>query len=220
MKKSSLLQSVVFDFDGVVADTPKFYFKHMKQVLLRYGVKASDNEIRSLLGYGLEEQLKLICLKYNVDIPFEDFLVESLFLSSQEIAVKAKPLPGLFELVFSLKELGIKIGMASNNFRSVILPFLAKHNLLEYFDVIVSGDEIKSFKPLPDVYLFCLKKLSAKPFLSVAIEDTFVGIESAKSAGMKVIFLSNSFSDSVSLADLSVSNLRSLNVEVLRGLFS
>ncbi|MEM4257466.1 MAG: HAD family phosphatase [Candidatus Diapherotrites archaeon] len=219
MKKPFLLQSVVFDFDGVIANTPKFYFKHMRNVLLRRGINVSNSELCSLLGYGLEEQLKIICLKYSVDIPLGDFLSESLFLASQEISVKAKPLPGLFCLVSSLKECGVKVGIASNNFRSVIFPFLTRHGLLEYFDVIVSGDEIKSFKPLPDVYLFCLKKLGVEAFLSVAIEDTFVGVESAKSAGLKVIFLRNSFCNNVSLADLSISNLRSLKVEVLKGLF-
>jgi len=92
-----------------------------------------------------------------------------------------------------------------------------------YFRALVTGDEVLHAKPDPEIYLKAAAKLGREPMLSVAFEDSFVGIEAAKRAGMKCVGIASTFPAEElrrqTSADLVVASFEELDLERLGRLF-
>jgi HAD superfamily hydrolase (TIGR01509 family) len=95
---------------------------------------------------------------------------------------------GAIELLDILRN-KIPIGLASMNNRKVILNLLRKMRLTEYFQVVITADEVKHPKPCPDIFLECARVLGCSPERCVVVEDSVFGVEAARRAGMKCIAL-------------------------------
>jgi HAD superfamily hydrolase (TIGR01509 family) len=93
---------------------------------------------------------------------------------------------GAIELLDSLRD-KVPIGLASMNNRKVILNLLRKMRLTEYFQVVITADEVKHPKPCPDIFLECAMMLGCSPGGCVVVEDSVFGLEAARRAGMKCI---------------------------------
>jgi beta-phosphoglucomutase-like phosphatase (HAD superfamily) len=95
--------------------------------------------------------------------------------------------------------------------------------LRSYFHVILTGDEITQSKPHPEIFTKTAQKLGLLPAGCVALEDSFVGIEAAKGAGMKCVAVASTFPApelaAHTQADLVIQTLEALNLEKLRQLF-
>ena len=88
-----------------------------------------------------------------------------------------------------LKQNGYAIGLASSSTLQYILNGLRQAQLIDYFDVIVSGENLKRSKPEPDIYLMACEKMNVVPAEAYAIEDSYNGIRSASRAGMRPIMV-------------------------------
>jgi beta-phosphoglucomutase len=127
--------------------------------------------------------------------------------------------PGVVELVNELMDRGVPMAVASGALRHEIDAFLASMGLNGAFRVIVAADQVKKSKPDPETYLVAIERLrrlqgskSLDPNNCVAIEDTHAGILSAKSAGLVVIAVTNSFSATeLSDADQVIGSLSELS---------
>ena len=92
-------------------------------------------------------------------------------------------MPGARELLESLRG-RVKLAVASNSVRRYVEGSIAS---LGEFDAVVAGDEVTNPKPAPDVYLRSAERLGLDPAECVAVEDSPVGIESARAAGMRIV---------------------------------
>lgn len=97
--------------------------------------------------------------------------------------------PGVKELMEYLKTEGYRIGLASSSTLQYILNGLRQAELIHYFDVIVSGENLQRGKPEPDIYLQACEKIGVIPAEAYAIEDSYNGIRSASRAGMQPIMV-------------------------------
>ena len=96
---------------------------------------------------------------------------------------------GVRELLSYLKKNSIPIALASSTRLEVVTQELKQAGLYEYFGVVMGGDQLKRSKPEPDIYLMTCEKLGVRPICTYAIEDSYNGIRSAYSAGMKPIMV-------------------------------
>ena len=94
---------------------------------------------------------------------------------------------GAKELLSYLKDNNFKIAIASSSTRDRALTILKQHNIVEYFDDFVFGNEVEKGKPNPDIFLKACDKLSEKPEKCLVLEDSEAGIQSAYSANIPVI---------------------------------
>ena len=104
-----------------------------------------------------------------------------------ELERGAPPQPGAVELVAELRARGTPVGLASNSPREFVERALAVSGMAGAFDSVLTGGEVASPKPAPDVYLESCARLGADPGRSVALEDSPTGVASAVAAGMLVI---------------------------------
>lgn len=94
------------------------------------------------------------------------------------------------ELIYKLKNSGVKLGIASNTSNASIIDRLEKNNLLQYFDTIVGIDQVDYIgKPAPDMFVRAVENLGVEVSECVVIEDSVSGVEGALAAGMAVILI-------------------------------
>jgi len=129
-------------------------------------------------------------------------------------------MPGLYDLVDSLKSAGYRIAIASSSILDHIKMVLQGLKLEDKFDVVVSGDQVKHSKPNPEIYLTAATALGVKPEESLALEDASSGVQAAKNAGMMCIAVPNEYTrdGDFSRADLIVSGLGDISVNTVKTL--
>ena len=82
--------------------------------------------------------------------------------------------------------MNVKLAVATSSVSASARPFLDRHQLTSFFDVIITGDEIERGKPAPDIYLRAAEKLGVAPEVCLVIEDSLSGVSAAKAANMPV----------------------------------
>jgi HAD superfamily hydrolase (TIGR01509 family) len=137
----------------------------------------------------------------------------------RSIGHRVQPLPGVVELVTSLKEYGFRMALASSAPVANIRLIVEGLGLDGYFQVIVSGEDVTEGKPNPQVFLLAAGKLGIKPRNCIVIEDAVAGVSAAKGAGMCCLAVTNTHPRaSLEEADLVVDNLATVSVAVLERL--
>ena len=126
-------------------------------------------------------------------------------------------LPGARELLAALRLAGVPRAVGSSTPRKNLDSIFASTGLGEFFDEVVSADDVVNGKPAPDVFLKAASLLSIRPQDCVVLEDALFGIEAARRAGMKVVAVATTNPiDLLGDADLAVGSLREISVEDLR----
>ena len=95
--------------------------------------------------------------------------------------------PEIKTVLKKLYEMGLKIGIASNNQKEVIEKYLVKYGIREFADALVSGEEITHLKPDPQIITLCLKKLGTDAENAVYVGDMDYDMDAGKNAGVKVV---------------------------------
>jgi len=94
--------------------------------------------------------------------------------------------PSAKEILQELRRMNLRLAVATSSVSASARPFLDRHQLTAFFDVIVTGDEIEHGKPRPDIYLRAAAKLNVAADACLVIEDALAGIAAAKAAKMRV----------------------------------
>lgn len=183
-----MLKAVIFDMDGLMIDSENISFLCYKELLNNYGyVLTKEDYLKDYPGKPLVASLNFIKEQYHIDFEL-DQAIEDFTLHEKHI-IKEDGVPikkGLKELLIYLKENQYKIAIASSSGRARILSMVNKE-ILEYFDTIVCGPEVKHGKPAPDVFLVACEKLGVRPQDALVLEDSENGILAAYQAQNKVI---------------------------------
>ncbi len=215
-----MLEAVIFDFDGVIVDTPTYYFKHMKEYFRKRSTGVTDEDIEHIIGHTFQKKLDFINAKYGLKVARDEFIAEIGPAMNAEMEKLVKLDIELHRLLAELRGGVIKTAIASNNSPETINFFLKKFGIGEFFSPIVTIRDIKAPKPNPETYAKALSILKANPKNCVAIEDTVIGVESAKGAGMRCIAIPNKFTlkHNFAQADMVIKSFHGIGVEALRGI--
>jgi beta-phosphoglucomutase family hydrolase len=212
---------IIFDMDGVLADTGPIHFESWVKMAREIGVeftkdffertfgKQSIPITRELVGSNTDQQhvKKWANLK-------EEYYREM-------VKGKLEPLPGVINLIKNLKAKELKIAVGSSGPSANVELLLRSLKIKHFFDIIVTAEDIEQSKPAPDVFLYAAKKLNIKPEQCLVIEDAPVGIIAAKRAGMKVIALTTTHhKDDLPEADLIIKDLSYIDVSDILKLLS
>lgn len=179
--------AIVFDMDGVLADTEKLYRMHWIKAGEEIG-KSRElmDEISSRIAGGTREHTNCVFREYfGNDFDVEGFRVRTYEMMDAYIAqhgIECKP--GVKEFLPFLKERGVKLAVATSTKEERARKNLERLGLLSYFDELVFGDSIEKGKPNPDIYLKACELLKVKPEEAVAVEDSINGMKSCMAAGM------------------------------------
>jgi beta-phosphoglucomutase len=198
------LKAIFLDFNGVIINDEPIHKELIDEIILAENLRPQEDEFKELcLGRSDRACLQDILVRRGrfVSDSYLDKLIQTKTLSYQQKIVGLENIPIYPEIPIFLSELkqrGLLTGLVSGALLSEVELILSKSNLLEYFDVIVAGDEIQASKPSPEGYLMAIERMNVKyssinlkPFNCLAIEDTPAGIQAAKSAKIQVIGITN-----------------------------
>ena len=220
------LQAIVFDFDGVIADSEALHLRAYREVLAPLGLGLPAEEYyQEYLGYDdwgvLERYARARGLAWDEAIISrlvnrKEHRYEAL--SAQGVMV----FPGAAAFIRDAAAV-VPIGVASAARTGEIEDVLERADLKHYFGAIVGADRVHRSKPAPDTYLEAFMILSASAGTpierdrTVAIEDSSLGLESARAAGLRLVGVTNTHPASVlaSVAELVVSGLDGLTLTAL-----
>ncbi|MGE5613234.1 MAG: HAD family hydrolase [Bacillota bacterium] len=212
-----MIKAVIFDMDGVIVDSERLHFEADKLALEGYGVEIADDTLKSYAGVKDVTMWKELKEIYNLDYSVDELTERQIQYKLKVFGEKdLKPIDGIPELIGLLKEKAFKIGLASSSRIELIRLVLDKLGIAGFFDVIVSGEDVANSKPAPDIFLRASELLGVAPGDCLVIEDTGHGVKAAKSAGMKCIgyINANSGKQDLSMADLTVSSIRDVDVDI------
>jgi beta-phosphoglucomutase len=224
MTLSSLPAAAIFDMDGVLVNSNPFHVKKWIELLERRGVPFVPEEVpKQILGMHNDDAFRAY---FGASMTAEEMrrAGEELEARFREVfRPHARPLPGVLALLGRLRDEGIPMAVASSAIRSNVEFVVDVLGIRPFFQRLVSGDDVSSHKPDPEIYLQAASKLGVAPSLCVAFEDSFAGIEAVKNAGMKCVAIASTFPfdelRSKTHADLVLPGFEGLPVEKLRALF-
>lgn len=178
-------EGLVFDMDGTLADTMPTHFMAWTQTMNKYGISFPEDRFYSLGGVPAPKIVSMLSTEQQVDVDAEAVAheKEELFLELLKDVKPVLPVKAIAELYHGKLPLSIATGSP----RWVADIILEALSIGDWFEAIVSADDIEHPKPAPDIYLKAAKSMGVDPKRCFAFEDTKLGMDSARAAGMDVI---------------------------------
>ena len=226
-----MLKAIIFDFDGVIADTEPLHLKSFQLTLEENGIELTEEEYaREYLAYDDKTFFKELFKNRNFDHD-EDVISEFIERKSHHFNNVLRGniliLEGVPDFISTVSG-KYPLSIGSGALRSEIVEILEYADLRRHFEIIVSADDVVTCKPDPEVYLKVLAQLneidSVEDNISanqcLVIEDSVSGIEAAHSAGMKCLAVTNSYNaEKLSQADLITDSLKSISLKQIEDMF-
>ncbi len=174
----------IFDFDGVLVNTMETHFACYSQALEEAGVPIDKARFYSQAGMTGREQISYFAQKAGVAVD-----VEAIYRRKVDIFKARKPdakaIASMVELYKLLRSNGQPVAIATGSSRPSVLPVIEQFDLTP--DALVTSEDVQRGKPNPDLFLAAAERLGVPPGRCNVIEDSDVGIESARRAGMKAL---------------------------------
>lgn len=184
------IEAVVFDMDGVIFDSERLVIECWSEIADRYGILDIAVACHECTGLNAVATKIKMLERYGDDFPYDAYKQEMSQLFHSRYDNGRLPMkPGVVELLAFLKDNKIKTALASSTRSQVVIRELSDAGIIEYFDEVVCGDMVKRSKPAPDIFEKACETLNVKPENAYAIEDSYNGIRSAHSAGMRTIMV-------------------------------
>ena len=224
------LQAIVFDFDGVIADSERLHLRSYQDILAPEGISISTEDYLSkYLGYDDVGVFKAIGRDHGVamDDGRVSELIERKGQRYESLAAAGEMLfPGAADFIRAAAAADVPIAIASGALTHEISDVLERAGLLHLFPVIVGADQTERSKPHPDPYQAAFMRLRSHSgrdliaWRSVAIEDSRWGLVSARGADLRCVAVTNTYSAAELRADaeLVVAGLHALTLDALDAL--
>lgn len=194
MTKIDLL---IFDMDGLMFDTGRLAYRAYFKSAEKYDYEMNHNVYYYLTGRTEAAILQEMATLYGENVPYETWRHEMnlnkkrIFAQEQRVFKKK----GLENLLKYAKATDKIVAVASSNHLENIKKYLDIEAVMDYVDLIISGDEVKKGKPDPEIFLTACKKAGIAPDHAVVLEDSRAGITAAKAAGIPSILVEDDITD-------------------------
>jgi HAD superfamily hydrolase (TIGR01509 family) len=214
--------AAIFDMDGVLVDSNPFHLEKWIELLTEHGIPFDRRDLSTqVFGQRNDAAFRFF---FGDDLPEKEIRRLSEGLEAKfraNFGPHARPPRGLEALIAECHNAGVPMAVASSAMAKNIEFVVDALGLGRYFRCLVSGDEVERPKPDPEIYLKTARKMGLDPAACVAFEDSFVGLESARRAGMKCVAIASTFplAELETHADLAVQSFEDLRLERLRRLF-
>ena len=215
-----MIDTVVFDLDGVVVDSEQVWDDVREQLAKERGGRWHEGAQADMMGMSSPEWSAYMHDEIGLSETPEEINDEVVRRMLGRYREQLPLIPGAVDAVRRLAPV-FRLGVASSSNRPLIETVLEQAGIADLFEAVVSSEEVARGKPAPDVYLEAARRLGVEPGRAAAIEDSSNGIRAAHAAGMRVIALPNAHyppaPDALALAHAVVASPDELTPELVRG---
>lgn len=182
------IAAVIFDLDGVLADTIDLHYRSWQQVADDEGIPFSKSSYEQILGMNREDSVNKLLGDRIISAELKQDMLDrknNYYLKLVKSLDSSQLLPGVADLLAELQfqQVRIALGSSSKNAEFVLQRLEVRH----LFEYVADGHSVEQFKPAPDVFLKAAALLQVEPAQCLVIEDAAAGVLAALAAGMKVV---------------------------------
>ncbi len=189
-----MIKAVIFDMDGVLLDSEPLIREAAMRMFAEHGIKAQPEDFKPFVGTGEDRFIGGVAEKYGFALDLARDKARTYEIYADVVDGKIEPLNGAHEFIAKARAKGLKLAVASSadqikmdiNLKGIGIP-------PETFDAIVSGSDVTKKKPNPEGFLKAAEKLGVSPETCLVVEDAINGVQAAKTAGMRCLAVTTSF---------------------------
>lgn len=181
--------------DGVLVDAKDWHFEALNYALKNFGAEINEYDHEAIFD-GLPTKAKLQMLTKQGKLPkgLHGIIGELKQQRTRKlIELNCKPIYDIEFIFHKLKINGYKIGLCSNSIKLTIIRMMELSRLINFFDVVLSNEDVKDSKPNPEIYNKAMTKLQVSPSETLIVEDNENGIKAAKASGAHLLKVKNPY---------------------------
>lgn len=183
------VELVIFDMDGLIFDTEKLSYLSFVEAAKKFNINFDLKIFHKMLGTNHESIRNTLKDEFGDKIDIDEYIKEKRRINLSLLQDGAEKKYGLDELLIYLTDKNIKKAVATSSNREVALNILERANILQHFNYVLCGDEVRKSKPDPEVFLNVAKKLEVNPRNCLVLEDSEAGTIAASRGKIRVIII-------------------------------
>lgn len=181
-----LFRAVIFDLDGVLADSEPWWNQIDAKLLAEHGVNYRGEYHQNVLGVSYRLAVEFYRNAFHLSAPTADLMRRRGEIAIDFFANVVDLFPSAKTTLEQLREMNLDLAVATSSVSASARPFLGRTGIRSFLSVIVTGDEVTHGKPHPDIYLRAAEKLGLSSGECLVIEDSLSGVAAAKAANTPV----------------------------------
>jgi HAD superfamily hydrolase (TIGR01509 family) len=178
--------AVIFDLDGVLADSEPWWSEIDAKLLAEYGVTYRGEHHQNVVGVSYRLAVEFYKKAFGLSAPTEEMMRRRGEIATEFFVNRIGLFPKVKEVLQELQRMKLRLAVATSSVSASARPFLDRHQLTRFFEVIVTGEEVEHGKPDPDIYLCAAQYLGILADACLVVEDALPGVAAAKAAKMRV----------------------------------
>ena len=185
----SKFKALIFDLDGTLINSEPYHLKAWNELLAELGMPLMTYEyILSVGGIKSSEICRMMCEKAGrTDLDPVATAAKKNGIYIEKYLNEVPLFDSIATFLIEGHRCGLKIAVATGSQLKETMSLLKRHDLAEMIDAVVSSDQVKHCKPAPDTYLEAAKRIGVAPQDCLVFEDTNVGLQGIKAAGMTAL---------------------------------
>lgn len=185
-----MIKAVLFDMDGTLIDTEKYYRRFWPLAMAEFGYHLTDEQVLSMRSLGRPFAPARLKAWFGEDLDYYAIRARRTEMMEKQLEKDGISLkPGAVEILEELKRRGIPAAVATATPPERTEKYLNLTGIRPYFSKIISATQVKEGKPSPDIYLYACEQLGLLLEECMAVEDAPNGILAAYRAGLKVVMV-------------------------------
>jgi HAD superfamily hydrolase (TIGR01509 family) len=184
--QNSMLSAIIFDLDGVLADSEPWWSEIDAELLAEYGVTYRGEYHQNVVGVSYRIAVEFYKKAFGLSVRTDEMIRRRGEIATEFFADRVGLFPHVKEVLEELRQMKLHLAVATSSVSASARPFLDRHELTKFFEVIVTGEEVERGKPAPDIYLCAADKLGIPADECLVVEDALPGVAAAKVARMRV----------------------------------
>jgi HAD superfamily hydrolase (TIGR01509 family) len=180
------MRAIIFDLDGVLADSEPWWNQIDANLLAEYGMTYRGEHHQNVVGVSYRLAVEFYKKAFGLSVPTAEMMQRRGEIATEFFANRVGLFPDVKEVLDELRQMKLHLAVATSSVSASARPFLDRHQLTKFFEVIVTGEEVEYGKPAPDIYLYAAQHLGTPAAACLVIEDALPGVAAAKAAKMRV----------------------------------
>lgn len=181
-----MLSAVIFDLDGVLADSEPWWNEIDAKLLAEHSVTYRGEYHQNVAGVSYRLAVEFYKKAFGLSVPTEEMMRRRGEIATEFFANQVGLFPNVKEVLEELRQMKLHLAVATSSVSASARPFLDRHQLTALFEVIVTGEDVERGKPAPDIYLCAAEQLGIRTDACLVVEDALPGVAAAKAAKMRV----------------------------------
>jgi len=189
-----MLSLVIFDLDGVLYDSKEIHYLALNKALEEFGedfIISETDHLKTYDGLPTQKKLKLLTKTKGLDENLHEKIWSKKQSYTSQLLGEINKDEFLRENLKTLSK-NSKIACASNSIKTTVEEVLTNLGIIEYFDLILSNEDVQTAKPHPEIYWKCMVEFQVLPSETLIIEDSPVGRKGAEMSGANTMFINKS----------------------------